>query len=70
MHPGIFTITQFHNPEHLAIAGDPGRLPLDALREAKPTAAMHTIHRTGHFLHVFAAQQVQDALQAWFIRWL
>jgi len=54
----------------LAIAGDPGRLPLDALREAKPTAAMQTIHHTGHFLHVFAAQQVQDALQAWFIRWL
>jgi hypothetical protein len=23
MHPGIFTITQFHDPEHLAIAGDP-----------------------------------------------
>jgi pimeloyl-ACP methyl ester carboxylesterase len=54
----------------LAIAGDPGRLPLDALREAKPTAAVQKIHHTGHFLHVFAAQQVQDALQDWLIRWL
>lgn len=52
----------------LAIAGDPGRLPLDALREAKPTATLHTIRNCGHFLHVFAGQQVQDALQAWFIR--
>lgn len=42
----------------LAIAGDPGRLPLDALRAAKPTATMQTIRNCGHFLHVFAGRQV------------
>ena len=52
----------------MAIAGNPGRLPLDAFREIKPTAAVHTILNSGHFLHVFAAPQVQEALQKWSIR--
>lgn len=49
----------------LAFAADPGRLPEAALRQACPDATIHTIRGCGHFLHVFAAEQVRARLESW-----
>jgi len=48
----------------LALAGDPGRLPVAALRQARPDAVIQIIPNSGHFLHVFAAREVQDLIKA------
>lgn len=49
----------------LAFGGDPGRLPEADLRRARPDATIETIHGCGHFLHVFAAEQVRAGLKSW-----
>mgnify|MGYP002631760601 FL=1 len=49
----------------VAFAADQGRLPVEALRQARPDAAIHTIRHCGHFVHVFAAEQVRAALRYW-----
>ena len=48
----------------LALAGDPGRLPVAALRQARPDAVIQIIPKSGHFLHVFAAREVQELIKA------
>ncbi|MFN2168038.1 MAG: alpha/beta fold hydrolase [Anaerolineae bacterium] len=49
----------------LAFAADPCRLPEEDLRSARPDATIHTISCSGHFLHVFAAEQVRAGLESW-----
>lgn len=49
----------------LALAADPGRLPVEALRQARPDATIHTISHCGHFLHLFAGDQVRAGLRRW-----
>jgi pimeloyl-ACP methyl ester carboxylesterase len=48
----------------LALAGDPGRLPVAALRQARPDAVIQIIPNSGHFLHVSADREVQDLIKA------
>lgn len=52
----------------LAFGADPGRLPEAELRRARPDATIETIHGCGHFLHVFAAEQVRAGLTSWLCR--
>jgi len=49
----------------LAFGADPGRLPETDLRRVRPDATIQTIHGCGHFLHVFAAEQVRAGLKSW-----
>lgn len=49
----------------LAFAADPGRLPVEALRQARPDITLETIAGCGHFVHVFAGEQVRLQLQSW-----
>jgi esterase len=48
-----------------AIAGDPGRMPVDAMRAARPDAEIVTLEGVGHYPHVFAADRVRDLLARW-----
>lgn len=49
----------------LAFAADPGRLPTETLRHARPDVTIETIPSCGHFLHVFAGQRVRERLKHW-----
>jgi thiopurine S-methyltransferase len=49
----------------LAFAADPARLSEAALRQARPDATVRAIRGSGHFLHVFAAEQLQAHLEHW-----
>jgi pimeloyl-ACP methyl ester carboxylesterase len=49
----------------LALAADPGRLPVEALRQARPDVTLKTINGCGHFVHVFAREQVRALLERW-----
>lgn len=49
----------------LAFAADPGRLPVAALRQARPDATIQTIRQCGHFVHVFAGERVRADLERW-----
>lgn len=42
----------------LAFAADPARLPVAALRQARPDARIAATPGCGHFQHVFAAEQI------------
>jgi len=47
-----------------ALAGDPGRLPVEDLRQARPDAQIQVVPKSGHFLHVFAAEAVQALIRS------
>jgi pimeloyl-ACP methyl ester carboxylesterase len=49
----------------LAFAADPGRLPVEALRQARPDVTLQRITGCGHFVHVFAGAQVRARLERW-----
>lgn len=49
-----------------ALAGDPGRMPVDALREMRPDARIETCDDTGHYVHLFAADRTRDWLEGLF----
>ncbi len=49
----------------MAIAGNPGRLPVAALRAARPEAEIVEFDDVGHYPHVFAAERVRDLLTRW-----
>lgn len=49
-----------------ALAGDPGRMPVDTLREMRPDAGIETCEDTGHFVHQFAAERTRAWLEGIF----
>ena len=46
-----------------ALSGDPGRMPVDALREMRPDAKIETCDDTGHYVHLFAAERTRTWLE-------
>lgn len=48
-----------------AIAGDPGRMPVDAMRAARHDAEIVELDGVGHYPHVFAADRVRELLAGW-----
>lgn len=51
-------------PVH-AIAGNPGRMPVEALRDARPDAEIVVLDGVGHYPHRFAAEAVRTHLTRW-----
>jgi pimeloyl-ACP methyl ester carboxylesterase len=49
----------------LAFAADPGRLPVAALRQARPDFTLKIVPACGHFVHVFAGELVRAQLACW-----
>jgi hypothetical protein len=37
------------------LAGNPGRMPVDAMRSLRPDARIEVLEDTGHYVHRFAA---------------
>ena len=48
-----------------AIAGDPGRLPVDALKAMRPDVEIEVVEGVGHYPHVFAAERVRTLIDGW-----
>ena len=48
-----------------AIAGDPGRLPVEALRTMRPGIEIEIMTGVGHYPHLFAADRVRTLLERW-----
>lgn len=44
------------------LAGDPARMPVNALRELRPDARVETCTGTGHYPHLFAAERTREWL--------
>ncbi|MBX3354407.1 MAG: alpha/beta hydrolase [Phycisphaeraceae bacterium] len=45
-----------------ALAAEPGRLPIELFQAARPDAEVALLHDVGHFLPIFAAEQVNTAI--------
>ena len=48
-----------------AIAGDPGRLPVDALKAMRPDVEIEVVDGVGHYPHLFATERVRDLIEGW-----
>ena len=49
-----------------ALAGNPGRMPVDALRELRSDARIEVCDGTGHYVHRFAAERTRAWLEGIF----